>query len=340
MMREDHTITNSSARTRAAIYTIVLPTLIVVIASSAGAHIDAPADAFANLYQDANPHGWADLWRRWTLDPGVLVSVGATGALYALGLFRLWRTTHVGSGISRLHAWCFAGGWLSLVVALVSPLHTWGEVLFSVHMCQHEILMLIAAPLMVLGQPLIAFLWALPLSWRKALASFAGANGIRHIWLLVSAPFAAWLIHAAALWMWHFPALFQATLRSNIVHALQHLSFFFSALLFWWAIIQGSLRCRGYGAAILYLFTTALHTSLLGALLTFSDKVWYPSYALTSWQWGLTALEDQQLGGLIMWVPAGFVYVFAGLAFFVGWMRESERRVMQWDLSAQREVTP
>jgi putative membrane protein len=121
--------------------------------------------------------------------------------------------------------------------------------------------------------------------------------------------------------------LFQATLDSEIVHTLQHLSFLGSALLFWWALIHGREGLLGYGAAALYLFTTSVHSGVLGALITFARDVWYPAYARSTESWGLTPLEDQQLGGLIMWIPAGLVYVFAGLMLVAGWMRESERSV-------------
>ena len=151
------------------------------------------------------------------------------------------------------------------------------------------------------------------------------------MWHTISHPFSAWLIHAVALWMWHIPALFQATIDNDLVHFFQHASFLGSALLFWWAVLHGRHRVSGYGMAVLYMFTTALHSGLLGALITFARRVWYPAYANTTVSWGLTPLEDQQLGGLIMWVPAGFVYVFAGLAFVVGWMRASDRRVRQWE---------
>jgi putative membrane protein len=109
----------------------------------------------------------------------------------------------------------------------------------------------------------------------------------------------------------------------------QHLSFLFSALLFWWALIHGPRGLMGYGAAVLYVFTTSLHTGLLGALLTFASSVWYPSYIGLTDSWGLTPLEDQQLGGLITWIPAGLVYVFAALALFAGWLRESEARTIK-----------
>jgi putative membrane protein len=152
-------------------------------------------------------------------------------------------------------------------------------------------------------------------------------------------PLAAWAIHAAALWVWHAPQLFEATLRRDLVHTLQHVCFLGSALLFWWALIHGPQGLMGYGTAVLYVFTTSVHSGVLGALITFARTVWYPAYTQTTASWGLTALEDQQLGGLIMWVPAGLVYIVAGLALCAGWMRESERRVLKREAAKTRALT-
>jgi putative membrane protein len=193
-------------------------------------------------------------------------------------------------------------------------------------MSQHEILMLVAAPLLVLGRPLIAFLWALPLSWSRSLGNLRKITWINRLWRALTIPLVAWLIHAIALWVWHIPALFDATLHSEAIHTLQHLSFLLSALLFWWALIHGRHGAMGYGAAVLYVFTTSVHSGALGALITIAGSVWYPSYAPLTASWGLTPLEDQQLGGLIMWIPAGLVYVIAGLALFAGWLREADLR--------------
>jgi cytochrome c oxidase assembly factor CtaG len=184
---------------------------------------------------------------------------------------------------------------------------------------------------------MIAFLRALPSNWAGALARLGNSRSWQLIWQSITNPLVAWLIHAVVLWMWHMPALFDATLHSELIHALQHVSFLGSALLFWWAVIYGPQRAMGYGMAVLYLFTTALHSGLLGAMLTFAGRLWYPSYAHSTQSWGLTPVEDQQLGGLIMWIPAGLVYVVAGLALFAGWLRESERRVLQRERQ-QREV--
>ncbi|HYY58236.1 MAG TPA: cytochrome c oxidase assembly protein, partial [Pyrinomonadaceae bacterium] len=238
------------------------------------------------------------------------------------------------AGARRWEMWAFAGGWAALFVALVSPLHPWGEVLFSAHMTQHEVLMLVAAPLLVLARPLVPFLWALPMSWRQSAGTLGKRRALQTTWRAMTNPLVAWAIHAVALWAWHVPALFQATLRSDLVHTLQHLCFLGSALLFWWALIHGRQGLMGYGAAVLYMFTTSVHSGVLGALITFSSKVWYPAYTGTTHSWGLTPLEDQQLGGLIMWVPAATVYVVAGLALMAGWMRESERRIKRREARA------
>jgi len=209
------------------------------------------------------------------------------------------------------------------VAALVSPLHPMGEVLFSAHMAQHELLMLVAAPLLVLSRPLVPFLWGFPLPMRRTVAHWAKWTAIEQSWHILTRPFTAWWIHAIVLWVWHAPAFFQATLTSEWIHALQHMSFLGSALLFWWSLfyVRGQ---AGYGVAVLYVFTTAVHTSILGALLTFAPNIWYPAYAATTREWGLSPLEDQQIGGLIMWIPAGLVYLVVGLYLFAAWLRESD----------------
>jgi putative membrane protein len=193
-------------------------------------------------------------------------------------------------------------------------------------MTQHEILMLVAAPLLVLGRPMVVCLWAFSHQEARRITSWTRGRWVEQTWACISNPLAAWLIHLAALWVWHIPALFEATLDSDVAHALQHMSFLFSALLFWWAVLQGRQRALGYGLAVVYMFTTALQSGLLGVLLTVSTRIWYPAYRERARAWGLTPLEDQQLGGLIMWIPAGIVYIVAGLALMAGWLREVDSR--------------
>jgi putative membrane protein len=269
--------------------------------------------AYSHTGEPLEPH---DLWTTWSLDPAIVVPLVLSAILSAVGA----RTAR---GVTRGQLACFWTGWAALALSLVSPLHPLGEVLFSAHMAQHESLMLVAAPLLVLSRPLVPALWALPIRWRKALGHWSQRRGVQRVWRGMTRPFAAWWIHAAALWVWHAPPLFQATLRSDWIHSAQHISFLGSALLFWWSLFYAQGR-SAYGASVMYIFTTAIHTSILGALLTFSSTVWYPAYVHGTQAWGLTPLEDQQIGGLIMWVPAGIVYLAAGLGTFALWLRESD----------------
>lgn len=255
-------------------------------------------------------------WADWEFEPGIVIPLALSALLYAIGSRR-----H--AGLTHMQRACFWAGWASLVLALMSPLHPLGEALFSAHMVQHETLMLISAPLLVMSRPLVTFLWALPIEWRRTLGRWSKSAPVRHSWLLLTAPLVAWWIHAVAIWAWHMPPLMDATLRSDLIHALQHLSFLVSALLFWWALLYAHGR-RAYGSGVVYIFTTALHTGILGALLTFAPHPWYAPYANTTQAYGITPLQDQQIGGLIMWVPASIVYIVAGLILFAAWMRESD----------------
>lgn len=259
----------------------------------------------------------------WTWPPYIAAPLFATAILYVLGLLRMRQNR---AKLRPLPILCFAAGWLSLLVALDSPVHEISEQLFWVHMTQHEILMLISAPLLILGQPTGPFLFALPERWRGPVANIGNAKLIEHTWLLVSAPIAAWLLHAAALWAWHAPRLFDAAVESKWAHAAQHVSFFGTALLFWWTLFHKHAGRLGYGGAILYVFTTAIHTSVLGALLTFAPNAWYAPYAQTTPLWGLTALQDQQVGGLIMWIPAGTLLTIVALLLLARWISQSDTR--------------
>lgn len=194
------------------------------------------------------------IWTPWDWDPGVVLGLALSAWRYIRGVRSLWQASAAGHGMQRWEAMSFGAGWLALCVALVSPLHALGSVLFSAHMTQHEILMLVAAPLLVLGRPLIPFIWSLPFSWRRRLARVVRPECVQRGWHALTNPLLAWSLHAVALWIWHVPGLFQAALESTRVHALEHLSFLGSALLFWWALIQGRQGSLGYGAAVLWVF--------------------------------------------------------------------------------------
>jgi putative membrane protein len=280
----------------------------------------------------AGPRTWGELAAAWTLDPLLLLGLLVSAWVYRRGVRAHRRSLAKAGGgsdcIGGLRRWevaCFWTGWWTLAIATVSPLHAWGSVLFSAHMTQHELLMLVAAPLLVLGRPVVALLFAIPRADARQLAAIVREAPFQAIWRNLTNPLVAWIVHALALWLWHVPRFYEATLRYEWLHHLQHACFFGSALLFWWALIHGRAGLRGFGAATLYLFTTMMHSGLLGALILFADKLIYPGYAATAADWALTPVEDQQLGGLIMWVPAGLIYVVAALALIAGWMRAGDR---------------
>jgi putative membrane protein len=255
----------------------------------------------------------------WVLDPAITIPLAVAAWLY-------WRGAAPAHGTRTWESGCYWAGWLTLFIALVTPLHGMGEVLFSAHMAQHELLMLVAAPLLVLGRPLVPYVWGIPARWRKPVSRPFMSPVIQRLWRVATQPFHSFWIHGVSVWIWHLPLLYQASVRNDAVHALQHATFLLSALLFWWALLRAPRSRQAYGTATLYVFGTALHTSVLGAMLTFAPSVWYPVYEETTYAWGFSALEDQQLGGLIMWVPAGVLYTVAGLLLMGAWLRESEIR--------------
>lgn len=262
----------------------------------------------------------------WHGEPWVVVLLALSVIGYGIGLTRLWRHAHGGAGVTRAEAGAFAAGWIILALTLCSPLDGLGADLFAAHMVQHELLMVVAAPLLVLGRPLATWAWALPTRMRPQVGAWTRHRAVSTPWRVITRPLGAFTIHAAALWIWHLPLLFQGALANEAVHALQHTSFLFSALLFWWAMFRpGNARMHD-GVAVLYLFATMLHTGALGALLALSNAPWYTTDAVRTAVWGLSPLEDQQLGGLIMWIPAGTVYVIAGVWLMARWLAASAAR--------------
>lgn len=256
----------------------------------------------------------APLWH-WSPEPWVLALLALSAFLYARGVWRLWASAGWGRGIGKPAVIAFASGWLTLVLALASPLDTLGGRLFSAHMVQHELLMVVAAPLLVLGRPLAAWTWAFRAPTRQRIGKAVQAPWLASTWGALTDPVAAWCLHATILWLWHVPALFSAALRHDGVHALQHTTFLASALFFWWTVLGRDPRtARGTGVAVASLFTTMLHTAALGALLSLAPTPWYRPYIPTTTALGMDPVEDQQLGGLVMWVPSGFAYLIAALA--------------------------
>jgi putative membrane protein len=246
------------------------------------------------------------------------ISLAAAAFVYAAGVARVWRTAGVGRGISVGQLVWYAAGLLALAIALVSPLDHLSDESFAAHMLQHELLMVVAAPAFGYGAAHLAVIWILPSTWR------------RRAWRWVATPLAstgaACLAHAATLWFWHLPLFFDTALTHEALHVVQHVSFVATGAWFWASLAHGRYGRAGFGAAVVYLFATAVESGALGALLVFSPAVWYLIDAEALSTHGLTPLEDQQLAGLLMWVPASLIFAGAGLVFFAAWLREAGRR--------------
>lgn len=268
----------------------------------------------------AQAHDTAEAVSRWTLDPFVLAPLLASAALYALGTAALWRRAGVDRGIRFWQAAAYVVGWFVLAVALVSPLHWMGEHLFSAHMIEHEIVMAVAAPLLACARPLAAMMWALPKPLRAGAGLVVQARPVGVAWRAVTRPVNATLVHGAAIWLWHAPAIFDAAVEHVALHRLQHLSFLLTGLVFWWSLFRRAEQ----GAAVGHLFVTMLHMSILGALIALAPHVLYIQTA-DALAYGLTPLQDQQLAGLVMWVPAGTIYAGAALVFAALWITRSGR---------------
>jgi putative membrane protein len=244
--------------------------------------------------------------------------------LYVSGRVKLSRRARRLGPMRRQNLFFWAG-MLGLTGALVSPLHWLGEHLFTFHMIEHEIVMAISAPLVVLSRPIGVLLWGLPRRARRSLGTVMQAPFIRRSWGWCTGATNATVIHGVAIWGWHLPFLFDAAVTNIAMHRLQHLSFFATAILFWWAVVWKS----DYGAAAWHLFLTMLHTSILGALMALAPRVLYVAQTQTAMAWGLTPLEDQQLAGMIMWVPAGTIYAASAMTMLALWISGSSGRRTQ-----------
>jgi putative membrane protein len=265
-------------------------------------------------------------------EPSLCCWLGALlfGLLYLRGLSALWQRAGTGKGVSTRQVSFFVAGWLLSVAPILSGLHVLGRHVFVLHMAEHEVLMVLAAPLLILARPAPVLLWGLPSRIRRDVRRITHATDFRQIWTWLTRPGPATSLHALAIWLWHWPPLFQWALVDEGVHTLQHLSFFLTALLFWWSVLSRESLRAGL-VPTLALFATAVQTSALGALLTFSRTYWYTTSPYLGAICGLTRQEDQQLAGLVMWVPSGLSYL--GAAFYA-----LHYAVRQWPTELPKHV--
>jgi mxaJ protein len=287
----------------------------------------APTAAWAHTKESAGREAG-----EWVLLALLFLAIAWFGA----GYFRVWRSSRTGRAALLRQGALFGSGWLIIAASLLSPLHQLGGRSFTAHMIEHELLMLVAAPLIAFARPIGIFIWALPRPARHASATLGHRRWFAASWSGVSSPLSASLIQAAMLWLWHAPAFFDAALRSELWHAAQHLSLFGSALLFWWSINTASSLERKHGVAGFWLFFTSVQSALLGALMAFAASPWYAEYVHMSMSGtaGLTPLEDQQIAGLIMWVPGGAVHAIAALVYLSRWFRVPRKAAVGAALTA------
>jgi putative membrane protein len=301
--------------------------LLVAFATSQPAYAASGAfDPLFSLCLASNPPTTPEtLWRSWSLAPQVVLPLLAALMLYGRGLWVLRRT---GTAPPSWQVACAAAGWLVLVVALVSPLCRLAATLVSAHMVQHMLLVAVAPPLLVLARPLPMMNAALPQNWQSAIAPFCTTfcAGLARGWRRHGGSLAAGAAYGAAIWLWHVPVIYQAVLLYPALHLLAYVGLIGVSLLYWATVVTaGRDSSNGYGAAVLSMLTTAMHTGLLGALLTFVRDPWYPVLAGGAGLWGLSPLTDQQLAGLVMWIPMGAVYLVGSLIAATTWLAAAAR---------------
>ena len=269
--------------------------------------------------QPPEPH---DLWSAWNLDP--LLLVGLVLAVWAYQRGRRNHRPRVGDG---WRAACYFGAITVLGVALVSPLDALSSALASAHMVQHVLLVLVAAPLLALSAPAPVLLRAGPPALRSSVAGWRRRLRVTRRTLgFVRSPAAAWLLHVVVLWFWHAAGPYDAALRNEPLHIVEHTSFLVTGVLFWGVVIGSRAAGRVWnGLGVLLVFAMGMQSTFLSVLLVFAPTPWYSGYAETTRPWNLEPLADQQLAGAIMWVPAGAVYLAAGVALMMGWIKSSEQ---------------
>jgi cytochrome c oxidase assembly factor CtaG len=279
-----------------------------------------PAQAYAPAAPDHSHVAWT-----WNADPVVLVPALTFGLLYAVGVARLWSRAGVGRGVPVWRALVCATGFAALGTALISPLDAAADVSFALHMAQHMLLIVVAAPLIALANGGVAMLSALPGRLRVPLGRAVASPGLRRLRIWLFAVPVTTAVHGVVVWLWHAPALYEAALADPLVHYLEHLTMFGTAVLFWWSVTTAWWRTPlGHGAGVGALFLTMVHSGLLGILITLASLPLYPSYAAAAPFASLSPLEDQQVAGIVM-LSGGFAYLAAGLALLALWLTPALR---------------
>jgi len=261
----------------------------------------------------------------WSFEPRIVLILALTGVLYAVGLRELGRRGKLWRLVRRRQALFFALGLLSLALALLSPLDTYDTRLFSLHMAQHLILQQVAPPLLLLGNPIPVLLAGLPLSLvRPMMRAQRRTPWLRGLTHLLRLPAVAWTVYVGSVLGWHIPKLYQATLIHPGLHLLEHLCFIASGVLFWWIVIEpqpGPVR-RHPGLRLVFAATTMLPMVLLGGVFALPATVLYPTLAGHAPLWGLAPIDDQRLGGIVMWLLGMPIDIVTASILFFAMMKD------------------
>lgn len=253
----------------------------------------------------------------WSLSPGALVAAALVGGVYVRRWLQVRRAPGCRPGDAPVWRLClFLGAVLTTLVALVSPLDRLADQLFAAHMVQHILLLDIAPVLAILGLTKVLLR---PMT-RAVTDLERSAGPLAH-------PAFAVFLYVAVIWAWHVPAAYDLALRHPTVHVLEHISFLLVGTLFWWHLlspIRARKRLGGLGP-IAYIGTSKLFLGALGMGLAFAPVALYPYYAHHARVWGLSAVEDQSIAGLIMAVEQSLVFGIALVVLFVRALEESER---------------
>lgn len=255
----------------------------------------------------------------WTLDPLLTVPLAVTLLVYLVGWSRL--SKRASNPVKPL---LFLSGWAVLALSLTSPLHEAGEHSFTMHMIEHEFIMLLATLLLAASSAGGVLAWGLPRPLRQSLGG-NWKSPLKALWRGLTEPVTATAVQAVVMWAWHAPPLFNRALEGFGWHIAQHACFFLSSLLFWWAMLHPRGRGSGYGTSAACLFGTSLIGGALGALMSLSSSPWYTDYAAMGMTGiGLDPVNDQRLAGLIMWIPGGLVHGAAAVVLFYKWLKAAE----------------